>query len=99
MSLEEKHNEQTHSRSDCSPLLRTRSTPEICPRENTSLKRNLKLSRLNSFKHNATADGKLKSPLKQNESLIDISAMSVVSLYHKQNSMEDMDTDRYRFVF
>lgn len=93
MSLEEKQNEQSHSRSDCSPLLRTRSTPEICPKGNTTLENNMKLLRLNSLKHNP-ADEEEKIFSNQNESLIDISAMSVLSLYRKQNSMEDMDTDR-----
>lgn len=93
MSIEEKHNEEKYNRSDVSPLLRTNSNPEIHPR-NANFKRNSKNLRLQSLD-----DGHLgfdnKKICDKNESLPDISAMSVVSLYQKQHVLDDMDTERY----
>lgn len=96
MSLEEKHNEQSHSISDNSPLLRTKSNPEICSIKRSSIKRKLKIVTQNSFNQNeneAVCNGN-KKIYNENGSFPDISAMSVVSLYEKQDSLEDMDTER-----
>lgn len=96
MSIEEKHNERSHALSDYSPLLRTRSSPEICSKDNALLKRKLKVPRLDSFSQNEAVNNK-KILSGNNESLHDISAMSVVSLYQNDHSLEDMDTARYEF--
>lgn len=95
MSLEDKNNEQRHS--DDSPLLRTQSTPEICPKEDTSLKRNLIVARQCTFGQsgNRAVFNTNKKICDIDESLPDISAMSLASLYQKQHNLEDMmDTDK-----
>lgn len=94
MSILEPQNENIQSSSDVSPLLRCKSIPEISPRRNTVLKSSLKLS-TNFFdvEKDVTKGNKKVLPNK-NESLSDIAAMSVISLYQRENSQEDMDTER-----